>query len=335
MPPQLAHDISSIGLKALTFLSQQKNLISWNCAIFKNKNNKNIIFSNPLGIAGGVDKDGLNILDWQNLNCGFIEIGTVTLIPQAANSGKIIDRDLKTKSLWNKMGFPSKGSDLVYENVLKVKKLNKLNVPLFINIGKNRTTSNENAFTDYNNLMTKFENLADAFVVNISSPNTQGLGNLTQPEYLNLFLKSICDHHSKLTNQPLLFIKLGPDMLETDFEQSLHTALDYNIDGFVLTNTTRTRTITPFYPDLEGGVSGWPLQKLSLSALRLAKKTCETRKMKKIIISVGGVMTADDVFERIEAGADLIQVYTTLVFEGPLFFRKVAAIALQNFKHDN
>lgn len=292
--------------------------------------NKKIFFPNPLGIAGGVDKDATSTLDWQNLNCGFVEIGTVTPLPQDSNPGKIMDRDLDTKSLWNKMGFPSIGANAVYKNILILKQSGQLQIPLFINIGKNRTTSNEKAHLDYNSLLTHFQNVADAFVINISSPNTKGLRDIIKPENLGPFLSLITQHHQSLDSKPPLLIKLSPDIEASDFDQAIKLCLKYSIDGFILTNTTLSREKTPFYPS-EGGVSGLPLQKLSLNALERTFKLCSQEKFKKIIISTGGVMTAANVFERIEAGADLVQVYSTLIFEGPLFFRKVADVAKQKY----
>ncbi len=331
LPPKLAHDLSPFGLKVFSRLprgADSARLADWDSFCWKTSQKKELQFINPLGIAGGLDKNALSILDWQKLGCGFLEIGTVTPIPQSPNSGKIMDRDIKTQSLWNKMGFPSDGADVVLKNIETVRHSGKLKIPLFINLGKNRVTSNENAHLDYNKLMTHFQNAADAFVVNISSPNTTGLRNLAKSESFKPFLAALSTHHQALTNKPPLLLKLSPDLNEADFSDLMHTCLNYGIDGFILTNTTTTREGTPFFP-LEGGVSGKPLQNLSLKALESASKICSSEKSKKIIISTGGVMTAADVFERIERGADLVQVYSTLIFEGPLFFRKVAKVAEQ------
>jgi dihydroorotate dehydrogenase len=331
LPPKLAHDLSPYGLKVLSRLplgdDSSKNP-HWDSFVWKTSQKKELQFINPLGLAGGLDKNALSILDWQRLGCGFSEIGTVTPLPQSPNPGKIMDRDIKTQSLWNKMGFPSAGSDVVLKNIAAVRDSGKLKIPLFINLGKNRTTPNESAHLDYNKLMTHFQNVADAFVVNISSPNTTGLRDLAKSESFQPFLSALANHHQTLANKPPLLLKLSPDLNESDFSEVIRMCLNYGIDGFILTNTTTTRDVTPFFP-LEGGVSGKPLQNLSLKALESASKICSSEKSKKIIISTGGVMTAADVFERIERGADLVQVYSTLIFEGPLFFRKVAKVAEQ------
>ena len=326
LPPKFAHDLGLYGLKLLSRLpagADSQKSSSWNSFSFKN-----LHFHNRLGIAGGVDKNAETVLAWQNFGCGFIEIGTVTPLPQEPNPGKIMDRHPKTRSLWNKMGFPSAGSDVVLKNVEKLKQSGKMRIPLFINLGKNRTTSNENAHLDYTKLMTHFQNVADAFVINISSPNTTGLRDLAQAESFEPFIQTLTVHHKNLSHRPPLLLKLSPDLPQQDFEFVLRTCLKYDIDGFILTNTTTSRDVTPFFP-AEGGVSGAPLKNLSLKALETASKICSDEKTKKISISTGGVMTAADVFERIEKGADLVQVYSTLIFEGPFFFRKVAKFAEQ------
>lgn len=325
LPPQLAHDLSPYGLKILNLFGKPATLttpcwhsFSWN----------HIHFDNPLGIAGGVDKNAVSALDWQKLGCGFVEIGTVTPQPQQANPGKIMDRDLKTRSLWNKMGFPSEGMLQVFKNMQSLKANPQLSIPLFINLGKNRTTPNDKADADYVLLMNQFQSVADAFVINISSPNTSGLRDLVKPEILAPFIESLMKHRDQLTSKRPIIIKLSPDLEINAFSEALKTCLKYGVDGFILTNTTLNRTETPFFPS-DGGVSGQPLSQLSKKLLIQAVEICAQEKTKKIVISTGGVMTADDVFERIENGADLVQVYSALVFEGPLFFRKVAQVAEQ------
>ncbi len=327
LPPQIAHDLGLYGLKLLSRLPAGADIqksSTWNSFSFKN-----LHFHNRLGIAGGVDKNGETVLAWQNFGCGFIEIGTVTPLPQDPNPGKIMDRHPKTLALWNKMGFPSAGCDVVLKNIEALKNSGKIKIPLFINLGKNRTTSNENAHLDYTKLMTHFQNVADAFVVNISSPNTAGLRDLAQAQTFEPFIQALVEHHKILSHRPPLLLKLSPDLPQDDFELVLRTCLKYDIDGFILTNTTTSRDVTPFFPQ-DGGVSGAPLKNLSLKALEIASQICSSEKTKKIIISTGGVMTAADVFERIDRGADLVQVYSTLIFEGPLFFRKVAKLAEQH-----
>lgn len=320
IPSKLAHDLSPFFISFLSYFFEKQKTPEWN----SKQLTTSLYFKNPLGIAGGVDKDGRRILDWQRLGCGFIEIGTVTPERQDANPGKIMDRHVSSKSIWNKMGFPSLGAQAVFEILTENKP--QLTIPLFINIGKNRNTSNELAHQDYTFLIQKFANLADAFVINISSPNTQGLRDLTTDTYLKNFLNPIVASRNENALKKPLLVKLSPDMEQGEYIAALKTCLDLNIDGFVLTNTTTAREMTQGYP-LTGGVSGAPLREKSIQALKTAKEICSAQKTKKILISVGGVMTAEDVFERIRLGADLVQVYSALIYEGPLFFRKVADVA--------
>jgi dihydroorotate dehydrogenase len=327
LPSKLAHDLSPYGLELYSLLKGSDTTPVWNPYSFKG-----LVFKNPLGIAGGVDKNADHLEAWRRVGCGFIEVGTVTPRPQDPNPGLIMNRDAKTFSVWNKMGFPSEGASEVYFNIKKFK--SHASLPVFVNIGKNRTTENVDAHKDYSELITHFADVADAFVVNISSPNTKGLRDLATLENFNAFISPIRKHYDDLKlNQPL-FLKLSPDLDMQGQEIVLRACIDHGFDGFVLTNTTLDRTHTPFYPN-EGGVSGKPLKEKSIQALMHAKNVILKQNQKKCLISVGGVMTAEDVFERIKLGADLVQVYSTLVFEGPGFFRKVSKLAGQQSGKEN
>ncbi len=316
IPAKWAHDLSPLGILIYSKLFGQPKTPVWNSFGYKN-----LIFKNRIGIAGGVDKNADSLFAWESLGCGFLEIGTITPRPQQPNPGKIIDRDLATNSLWNKMGFPSAGADEVFYNLRNFKALSK--TPVFVNIGKNRTTENSKAHEDYIFLLNHFSSVADGFVMNISSPNTTGLRDLAKKENLDLFLSPVMTAVKNLNLSQPIFIKLSPDLSDSDLEATIKCCLSHNIDGFILTNTTLSRQNLTKYP-AEGGVSGQPLAELSKQALKIAVKACSEQKTKKLIISAGGVMTEHDVFERIELGADLVQVYTALIYQGPGFFRKVA-----------
>lgn len=320
LPPKIAHDLSPWGLRFYSAFSKSFNF-EWNSFSWRH-----LHFKNRLGIAGGVDKSADLLSCWEKIGCGFVEVGTVTVRAQKANSGEIIDRSIVDQALWNKMGFPSYGAEEFYFNLRDFK--NQSELPIFANIGKNRTTPNSEAALDYIELIQKLEPVCDAFVLNISSPNTKGLRELSDPQYLKEFLQPITKaRDSFCANTPLL-LKLSPDLSESELVQILATACQEGLDGFILTNTTLARnTQKKFSP--EGGVSGLPLKKLSLQALKTAQSYLKTNgytqgQNKKLLISVGGVMTAQDVFERIELGADLVQVYSALVFFGPRFFSDVA-----------
>ena len=306
-------------------------------------------FTNPLGLAGGVDKNGDHIQHWWTLGPGFIEVGTITPKAQEANVGKILDRDIKSESLWNHMGFPNKGASHVLG---RIKDLYQPHfTPIFVNIGKNRGTSLESAGEDYIYCMKQMFHYADAFVINISSPNTSDLRNLLKPENLSKFLKPIVEARKELSAyetradgegtsggesqegleqgvvpaivlKPLL-LKVSPDVSEEELSGILQTSLDVGIDGWILTNTTSSRREGSSFPK-EGGVSGGELAFQSKTCLKQAVHFLGEQKKGKLLISVGGVMTSEEVLERLDWGADLVQVYSALTFCGPFFFRQVA-----------
>lgn len=319
LSPQLAHDLSPLALQAYSFFKKGPTP-TWQPFVWKN-----IVFKNRLGLAGGVDKNADLLNVWANIGCGFAEIGTVTPEPQAGNPGKGLDRSLHDQALWNQMGFPSAGAGEVYYNLRKYKDSSSL--PVFVNIGKNRSTANKKAADDYVLLLEKFYDLADAFVINISSPNTAGLRELAKPENLLAFLQPIMNARKTFAElnaaeKPIL-LKLSPDLEASEIKSIIDTSVRCNLDGFVLTNTTLSRTTQKTFPST-GGISGKPLQDLSKKSLQIVCNHLGAEKSKKLIISAGGVMTAEDVFERIDRGADLVEVYTALIFEGPQFFREVA-----------
>ncbi len=274
-------------------------------------------FPNRLGLAGGVDKNAEYLELWQKLGTGFLEVGTVTPYYQKANPGKIIARDWKAENLWNRMGFPNYGSDEIYFNLVKVKP--SLKIPVFVNIGKNRKRPNEEADIDYSYLTDRFLPVADAFVINVSSPNTMGLRDLQAEGFLRALTKKIVPIAGKI---PVL-VKLSPDMSEEIFTNSLDACLDSGVSGFILTNTTTARPEGSPFPS-EGGLSGKALAELSKKHLQLAQKHLGSRRDGLLLVSVGGIMTAEDISERLNMGADLVQVYSALIFNGPTFFREVS-----------
>lgn len=321
LPAKLAHDLAPLGIQAYAYMFGENETPRWMPFDFRNMR-----FYNRLGIAGGVDKNAEVIASFEKLGCGFVEIGTVTPRPQKPNPGKIIDRDLATKSLWNKMGFPSEGVEDVFFNLKNFKETSKL--PVFSNVGKNRTTPNENAADDYITVIDRLKDVSDAFVINISSPNTSGLRDLLKPENLSNFIKPMTQYREKQKLEKSFLLKLSPDLEKSDLVNAVKVAADSGFNGFVLTNTTLSRKPGMKYP-IEGGMSGAPLKELSLNALESVVNTCRSFSDKKLVVSVGGVMTEAEVFERIERGADLVQVYSALIFEGPGFFKKVADFAKQ------
>jgi dihydroorotate dehydrogenase len=314
LPPQLAHDLGPWALPMISTLWKVKNP-QWH-----ERQWRNLTFRNPIGLAGGADKTGHSLLSWQNLGVGFLEVGTVTPLPQKANPGKILDRNISAQAVWNKMGFPNSGSVALEKKLQSLKP--KLQVPLFVNIGKNRTTANEAAAQDYILCLQKLWNYADAFVVNISSPNTKDLRELLQPENLRRFLLPIIQARNELGKTKPLLLKLSPDMEVASLESALQTSVELDIDGWILTNTTVSRPSSVQFP-VEGGLSGAPLKELSRSCLKNALAFLKDKKGDRLLISTGGVDSAPEVQHRLDEGADLVQIYSALIFEGPLLFRNI------------
>ena len=316
IPTNWAHKLGPFSLKFYSDFCVNPDGIqipSWNPLIWRN-----LVFKNRLGIAGGVDKNAECLMAWWKFGAGFVEVGTVTPEAQEANPGKIIDRDMASKSLWNKMGFPGHGASEVAANLRR--HFDDRKTPIFANIGKNRTTSNEDAKYDYLSMIDSLDSLCDVFVVNISSPNTQGLRELQGKEALSNLLGPLIEF--KKRTKPLL-VKLSPDMGTEGLEECVTNAAGLGVDGFVLTNTTLSRPPNSPYPP-DGGMSGLPLANISTETLKTTLRTLGSQRQGKLIVSVGGVMTEDDVFERITLGADLVQTYSNLIFHGPGFLKNVA-----------
>lgn len=314
IPPQWAHDLSSLALPLYSLIHGRKTP-QWNSFDWRG-----LHFANPLGIAGGVDKNAENLKDWWALGCGFVEVGTVTPRAQNPNPGKIMDRDLKLQAMWNKMGFPSEGADDVFYNLASYAP--KYRTPIFVNIGKNRYTPNNHAVQDYLTLVDKFRPFADAYVVNISSPNTTGLRDLQNKENLDSLISPIVERVSRYEPTPVL-VKLSPDMGDEVLSETVMHLAKLGVDGFVLTNTTLSRPAGCTFP-AEGGLSGAPLKELSKRALKIAIDSLGQKREGLLLVSAGGIMTPEDVFERLQMGADLVQIYSALVFHGPHFFHDVA-----------
>lgn len=325
LPPGWAHRLSPLALRAYGSVMPYQTL-SWGSFTWQG-----IEFTNPLGIAGGVDKDGRSVADWWTLGPGFLEIGTITPRPQVGNTDQPrLLRDVSAQAIWNKMGFPSQGVESVIKRLKGI--YQPRFTPIFANIGKNAATPLENAVDDYLACIHLLNGLVDAFVINISSPNTQGLRDLLVPDRLRRFLEPLASGRSSAVgrrasdvNTPLL-LKISPDVSRAQLEEVLLVSIENGVEGFVLTNSSSEIRDKLEFPS-EGGVSGQPLAERAKEFLQVAVETLGEKRSGKLLISCGGVLTPDDVFERLKMGADLVEVYSALVFHGPFFFRRVAQLA--------
>ncbi|MDF0706437.1 quinone-dependent dihydroorotate dehydrogenase [Flagellimonas okinawensis] len=286
-------------------------------------------FKNPVGLAAGFDKDAKLYNEFSDFGFGFVEIGTVTPKPQPGNPKKRLFRLKEDKAVINRMGFNNKG---VFEAVEQLKK--KHRVIIGGNIGKNKVTPNNEAIKDYLICFEALFDYVDYFVVNVSSPNTPGLRELQDKEPLTKLLKKLKSQNAKLAKtskvkeKPIL-LKIAPDLTEDQLLDIIEIVADTKIDGVIATNTTIERKGLKSHLILseeKGGLSGKPLTNRSTEVIRFL---ADNSKKAFPIIGVGGIHSAEDALEKLEAGADLVQLYTGFIYEGPALIKKINKAILQ------
>ncbi len=279
-------------------------------------------FINPIGLAAGYDKDGTSFGALSVLGFGYIEIGTVTPLPQPGNQKPRVFRLVEDQALINRMGFPGLGADYV-EKKLNQRKPKDLVVG--VNIGKNKDTPLEEAASDYTKLVRRFSALADYLAINVSSPNTTGLRRLQGRTMLEGLLNEVSNERKNISsgqkrNVPIL-VKLAPDLIDEELDDALDVILGSGMDGVIVTNTTLSREgLHSIYRAEAGGLSGKPLRKRSMDILRFVVRRLNGRLP---VISVGGIMDPNDARERLDAGASLVQIYTGLVYAGPSLIKQL------------
>ena len=268
-------------------------------------------FENPVGLAAGFDKNATMIKAMKSLGFGFTEIGTMTPMPQDGNPKPRMFRYPEQKSVQNAMGFNNLGAHTVLKNL---KKVYPFSIPIGANIGKNKTTPEEFALSDYKTLIKKFEAFSDYLIINISSPNTPNLRDLQNEKFITeLFVMA-----KELTNKPIL-LKIAPDMEANVAIDLCKSAINAGADGIIATNTTIDYSLVPNCQNF-GGLSGACLTEKSGSLFReIARELFG----KTVLISVGGIYNGKEAYERIKNGASLVQAYSGLVFEGPSMVRKI------------
>ena len=278
-------------------------------------------FKNPVGLAAGLDKDAKYIAELEMLGFGFIEIGTLTPRPQSGNPQPRLFRLPGDQALMNRMGFNNGG---VEEAVERLKKTNS-NVLIGGNIGKNKDTPNERATEDYLKCLEALHPYVDYFVVNVSSPNTPNLRDLQEKEPLKKLLLAVkAANGNKEKPRPIL-LKIAPDLTEGQLDDIVEIVQNTGVDGVIATNTTIDYELVKKEKDAvktigSGGVSGKPLRSRSTEVIRyLSQKSRNSFP----IIGVGGIFTAEDAIEKLEAGASLVQVYSGMIYEGPGMVKQI------------
>lgn len=279
-------------------------------------------FENPIGLAAGFDKNAKVLQAWPALGFGFIEIGSVTPLAQPGNPKPRLFRIPEQKTIQNAMGFNNDGMVKIRK---RVERVYPLDVPLGINLGKNKVTPNERALDDYMRLIRTFNGVADYFVINLSSPNTPGLRDLENPDSI----RELFSQATSATETPVL-LKVSPDSEAAYTVELCATAVDAGAKGIIATNTTIDYSLSPKAKDF-GGLSGGVLKEKSHAVFEAIAKELFG---KAILISVGGIDSGKEAYRRIKAGATLVEVYTALIYEGPGLIRRMNRELLACLKAD-
>ena len=268
-------------------------------------------FPNPVGLAAGFDKDAVAVRAIPALGFGFVEVGTVTPLPQPGNPRPRLFRHPAERSLQNALGFNNGGLEAMRRRLTG---LHPFSLPLGVNVGKNKAAPSDSALADYEVLIRGLHDLCDYLVVNLSSPNTPGLRDLQN----EVFLRSLFGVAKGITAKPIL-VKIAPDLEPAQAVALCEAAVDAGAAGIIATNTTTDYSFLPGAKDF-GGLSGQVLREKSFRLFEAIAKALFGR---TVLISVGGIDSGAEAYRRLRAGASLVQVYTGLIYEGPSLARRI------------
>lgn len=281
-------------------------------------------YAHPLGLSAGLDKNGVAVEAWEAFGFAFTEVGTVTPLAQSGNERPRLFRLLAEEALINRMGFNNDGAERLVQRLQQTHARN----PVWINIGKNKATPNEQALQDYVFNLERLYAYGNVFVVNVSSPNTPGLRDLQEGETMHTLLASLVAKrtalvHQNQTKKPLM-VKISPDLSDKQLADTVQAIEKAGIDGIVATNTTMHRdgVAQAYHRDQAGGLSGQPLKARATAVIRDVYKATQGRIP---IIGSGGIRNAEDAYEKIQAGATLVQLYTALIYEGPALVQRIVS----------
>ncbi len=310
LDPEISHRV------VMSLLRVYKDLPNFSSRV-NNKYSKilNLPFSTPLGLAAGFDKNAECLRAWEKLGFGFVEVGTITALPQMGNPKPRIFRVPEKKVLFNRMGFNNDGCVVVAKRIEAQRKKHTIKIPIGINIGKSKVVSLEDAAQDYKTSFCTLADLSDYITINVSSPNTPGLRNLQSSELLKPLLDTLCSENEKRIYKKPLFIKLSPDLSLDEIYSLIDLSLSCKIAGLIISNTSTDLSLAPEVEKLgNGGISGSVLFEKSTKLLQAVSDYVKGR---CVLIGSGGVMNAQDVQAKLDAGASLVQVYTGFVYGGP------------------
>ncbi len=279
-------------------------------------------FKNPVGVAAGFDKNATMIPAWPVMGFGWGEIGAVTPKPQPGNEKPRSWRWVEHEAVQNAYGFNNDGVEVIKKSLQKIY---PFILPIGANIGKNKTTPEENAIEDYKILVKELKDVVDFFVINISSPNTPGLRNLLNAEFISKLFAEL----KGITSKPVL-MKFSPDMEDETIRELANLSVLYGCDGIIVTNTTVNYELIDT-PVKKGGISGKPLAKRSYEVLKIVANEVFG---KVPIVSVGGIDSAEEAYKRIKAGASLLQIYTAIIYKGPGIVKEINEGMIKLLKND-
>jgi dihydroorotate dehydrogenase len=318
--PETAHRLAITSLRAASHVDLALRALKVFQPPAKPKRFVGLNFPNPIGLAAGLDKNGVALPAWAALGFGFIEIGTVTARPQPGNPKPRIFRLPEQSALINRLGFNNDGADVIARRLSKLQRSGRWpDVPVGINIGKSMSTPLTEATEDYLYSFRLLREFADYIVLNVSSPNTPGLRELQGPAALSELLSAIGDKNL-ITRKPIV-VKIAPDLSRDELQQILSVCESNKVAGIIATNTTVDHSPIPAGHDEQGGLSGAPLREKSTAIVRaiVARSTIP-------VIASGGIMDPVSAREKIEAGAQLLQIYTGLIYRGPGLLREIAGM---------
>ncbi len=276
-----------------------------------------LTFPNPVGLAAGMDKNASALRAWEALGFGFVEVGTITALAQPGNPKPRCFRYLSQQALINRMGFNNAGASVAAERLARQKASGRWpRVPVGINIGKSKLTPNEQAASDYATSYKLLLPFGDYFVVNVSSPNTPNLRALQDRDSLAEIIRTL----KRINNIKPLLVKIAPDLTDEAVRDIAALAESEHLAGLIATNTTLDHSSVPKDSDQLGGLSGTPLLQRSTEVLRILRSATDLP-----IIASGGIMDAASAHEKLEAGANLVQLYTGFVYHGPELIRDIVA----------
>ena len=317
LEPEAAHHFTIASLRGASHFDPALRALKRFTPPSKPKTLFGLNFPNPIGLAAGLDKNGVALPAWAALGFGFIEIGTVTAMAQPGNPKPRMFRLPTQQAVINRLGFNNDGAHVIAKRLRGLRQSRRWPaVPVGINIGKSRTTPLERAADDYLYSFRLLRDFADYITLNVSSPNTPGLRELQEPAALSRLLHAIRSEPGPVA-RPIV-VKISPDLSPVELEAILAACEENGVAGIIAANTTLDHSSIPSDLDEEGGLSGAPLQEKSTALVRSIVASSKIS-----VIASGGILDANSAREKFEAGAQLIQLYTGFVYRGPQLLREL------------